>query len=192
MPSNLWSLPQQPQAQQEALRNAEIQKKVDKYLTMRNCTCREYLVQRVKSLADGTYLTGYSWNAGGKWNDKNWSTELPTDAQIVAHIFATYLELKLQFISLPGRNSSSLFVVCPDSPDNVKTQLFIYQSTINPPHFDIYHFPEGSKVAERCPVEKGSENLFTALVLFIYLINKYHMGYLYGVNIVQFITILKS
>ncbi len=59
------------------------------------CLSKEYLIQRIIELSDGPYLQRFIWNGGGKWRGKEWTPELPTDAQILIHLFCTFLDLKL-------------------------------------------------------------------------------------------------
>ena len=33
----------------------------------------------------------YSWNAGGRWNGKAWSSDMPTDSALLLYLFAAYL-----------------------------------------------------------------------------------------------------
>ncbi|KAJ3120362.1 hypothetical protein HK098_004657, partial [Nowakowskiella sp. JEL0407] len=65
------------------VKEVEERLKVENYLNMPEFECREYIIERIHSLSKGGYLTGYNWNAGQKFNQKEWTPELyPTDAQL--------------------------------------------------------------------------------------------------------------
>jgi hypothetical protein len=57
---------------------------MEKYTRVLGSTSREYLVQRIKDLAEGEYMSAFRWNGGGRWKDKDWTPEFPTDSQVSA------------------------------------------------------------------------------------------------------------
>lgn len=43
---------------------------------------QEYLVQRIKELAQGSCIGDYRWNSGNAHNGQEWGDHLPTDAAV--------------------------------------------------------------------------------------------------------------
>ena len=56
---------------------------------------QEYLIQRLNELAINGCISGYHWNNGGLYNNKEWIDYLPTDASLLMHIFCTYMDSRL-------------------------------------------------------------------------------------------------
>ena len=69
--------------------------------------------------------------------------------------------------------SSKHLIVYPDNPDTTKS-VIIYQRHIHPPHFEVV----SSHPSETWPVFQGRNNLFQALVLFVYCVKSKLSGYL--------------
>ncbi|XP_069681862.1 transmembrane protein 209 isoform X2 [Periplaneta americana] len=141
---------------------------------------QEYLVTRIKELAKGGCMSEYRWNGGGSMHNKDWEEHLPTDAAIVMHLFATYLDSQLP--PLPqnpdGRPfTSQHFAKTPDKPPQGKNTLAIYQVQINPPHYVLL---EGEDTLE---VAKGRNNLFHTLLLFLHQVKTKEHGMLGRVNL---------
>lgn len=69
---------------------------------------QDYLVERLKELAEGGALSEYKWNGGGK----KWSDKLPTDAEIVMGCFAAYMDtcLPVNFRNSLGGTSAGQIV----------------------------------------------------------------------------------
>lgn len=36
-------------------------------------------------------MGAFKWNSGGRWNNKPWTPELPTDSALVLYLFAAFL-----------------------------------------------------------------------------------------------------
>ncbi|ALC44961.1 CG6479 [Drosophila busckii] len=73
---------------------------------------QEYLVQRIKELAQGSCIGDYRWNSGKTHNGEKWGEHLPTDTAILFHIFCAYLDSQL--LPLPqggGRPFHSRYVI---------------------------------------------------------------------------------
>ncbi len=124
-------------------------------------------------LSIGTFLPAYKWNGGASWNGKPWSShELPTDAQILIHLFCTFLDQNLPDFQKTGRVFSAKYFLSTMPKDGVPKGLKIFQKRIAPnPHFEIIS-TEGTVYA----VQEGPRNLFTTLALFIYLIKTKYAG----------------
>ena len=53
---------------------------------------REYIINRIKELSKGEYMSCYKWNGGNSYKNKDWSIDFPTDSQVFffAQKFVTY------------------------------------------------------------------------------------------------------
>lgn len=141
-------------------------------------TNQEYVVQRIRELAKGGSMSEYKWNSGGTWNGKEWGDHLPTDAALVMHLVATYLDSQLPPLpSLPdGRPfSSQHFVKLPNEP--TKNVLTIVQVSANPPHYQL------QTKEETFNIPKGRNNLFCTILLFLHIIKTKEHGMLGRMNL---------
>ncbi|XP_052226126.1 transmembrane protein 209-like isoform X2 [Dreissena polymorpha] len=143
---------------------------------------QEYLIKRIKELGGDGCISEYVWNKGGTGGQygKQWSEHLPTDAQLVMHMFCTYMDSRLPpDLKYPDGKTftSQHVVVTPDKPDLGKDNLLLYQSSISPPHFHvvvkdtIYSLP------------KGRNNMFHAILYFLHHIRYKGNGMLGRVNL---------
>ncbi|KAK7101684.1 transmembrane protein 209-like [Littorina saxatilis] len=140
---------------------------------------QEYLVHRIKDLSTGS-MSEFTWNKGGNYG-KPWAEHLITDASLVMQLLCSYLDSRLpaQPRCMDGKVfSSEHFVKTPDKPDlHRKDNLLIYQTSINPPHFQVvigtqtYNLP------------KGRNNMFQAMLLFFYHIRTKEQGMLGRINL---------
>ncbi|KAL8596861.1 hypothetical protein ACOMHN_060669 [Nucella lapillus] len=140
---------------------------------------QEYLVRRIQDLSTGS-MSQFTWNKGGNYG-KPWAEHLITDASLVMQLMCTYLDSRLpaQPHYIDGKVfTAQHFVKTPDKPDlQRKDNLLIYQTGINPPHFQVvigtqtYNLP------------KGRNNLFQAILLFFYHIRTKEQGMLGRVNL---------
>lgn len=140
---------------------------------------QEYLVRRILDLGKDGCMSEFSWQSGAHYG-KPWGEHLPTDAGIVVHLVCTYLDSRLppQPKYPDGRTfTMQYFVKTPDKPNVEKDDtLCIYQSSINPPHFQVVV----GKTIYNLP--KGRNNLFHALLLFFHHVKTKEHGMLGRVN----------
>ncbi|BFZ10378.1 hypothetical protein BsWGS_13417 [Bradybaena similaris] len=140
---------------------------------------QEYLRNRIKDLNTGS-MSAFTWDKGGNYG-KPWSEHLPTDAALVMHLFCCYLDSRLPaHPKYPDGKSftSQHFVKTPDKPNTErKDNLQIYNSSINPPHYQVVI---GSQVYH---LSKGRNNMFQAILLFLYHIKVKECGMLGRVNL---------
>ncbi|PVD24484.1 hypothetical protein C0Q70_14967 [Pomacea canaliculata] len=143
------------------------------------CPNQEYLVHRILDLSTGS-MSEYTWNKGGNYG-KPWGEHLITDAALVMHLLCTYLDSRLpaQPRYMDGRVfTAQHFVKTPEKPDmQRKENLLIYQTSINPPHFQVVIGTETFNLP------KGRNNLFQAILLFFYHIKTREGGMLGRVNL---------
>jgi hypothetical protein len=91
-------------------------------------------------LAAGNFISAFKWDAGEAENNTKWTQELPTDTQILIHLFCT----RMDDILLPAdpqhaRNSFTTrhYVIWPQNPAKVNSNMIIYQPHLHPPHFNL-------------------------------------------------------
>lgn len=135
---------------------------------------REYVVERIRALAQGAVLQSYNWSAGGKWKDKEWSTDLPTDAHLLCHLFCTHLDELVVPTDAAHLHDAfrSRYFFSKDETARKPPTFGIVQKSVNPPHYNV--------VVNQVEwnVLKGRNNLFDALCLFIYVVRRDYKGVL--------------
>jgi hypothetical protein len=134
---------------------------------------REYVVERIRALANGAVLQAYNWCGGGKWKDKDWTTDLPTDAQIICHLFCTHLDELVVPTDAAHLHDAfrSRYLVGKDETAK-KPGFAIVQKSVNPPHYNIV------VGGTEWNVLKGRNNLFDALCLFLFVVRRDYKGVL--------------
>ncbi|CAL1535157.1 unnamed protein product [Lymnaea stagnalis] len=141
---------------------------------------QDYLRSRIRGKVLTGSMSAYTWNKGGNYG-KQWSEHLPTDAALVMHLYCCYLDSRLpvQPRYPDGKSfTSQHFVKTPDKPGlDHKDNLQIYQSCVNPPHFQVVI---GSQIYN---LSKGRNNMFQAILLFMYHIKVKEGGMLGRVNL---------
>jgi len=199
---------------------------LDMFLDVAGCTSPDYVEERIRELARGGCLSAYSWDASNRrsrgldipadgsnshldgWRSNYRRGQMPSDSQIIMHIFCTYMDLSL----LPDYNSPSqrsfprpfttrYFVRIPDHPFQHKDlDMCIHQQSIAPPHFEVVHSTgQASRSVEEAydvwPIIHGARNIFHALSLFIFCSKKRHNGFLgpiyIGSRSIDLLSILK-
>lgn len=141
---------------------------------------QEYLVKRLRELARGGCMGDFKWNSGGSYADKPWCDDLPTDCAIIIYFFCCYLDAHLP----PDPHfpegkpfSSKYFKKSPEKVVLSKDLTYIYQSSLSPPHFKVVI---GEDLFN---LQKGRNNLFCALVIFLHYMKTKECGMLGRVNL---------
>ncbi|KAI1318931.1 hypothetical protein EDD11_005365 [Mortierella claussenii] len=154
---------------------------LESYLAVPGCANRKYVVERLQAM--GPLLTHFIWDSYGvSWDNgkKSWSPDLPSDAQIIMHLFLTYLDT-----NMPSQPSEVFdrfpftyrhYVPMENKPDPT-TALQIKQISKSPPDYSLVK--EGS-LWEVVPKRL---NVWYTMVLFIYMVMKENGGYIGQVNI---------
>ncbi|KAI8503504.1 hypothetical protein Bbelb_184750 [Branchiostoma belcheri] len=137
---------------------------------------QEYLVSRVKELAQGGSMSEFRWNSGGTFKNRKWDQDLPTDSAIIMHMFCTYLDSRLPpHPKFPdGRTfTGQHFIKTPEEPDlKKKDNLLLHQAHINPPHFTVVVGDQAYQL------HRGRCNLFHAILLLLHRIKTKEYGML--------------
>lgn len=107
---------------------------VERFLSI-DFNCREYIVDRIRQLAQGSCMSSFKWNAGGpKWNNQS----CPSDSYLVMHLFCRFMDEHV-----PGSNYGSDFRYPFSSKYFVSTSsgkfpgVRIRQASKFPAHFQI-------------------------------------------------------
>lgn len=135
--------------------------------------CREYTMQRVKELANS--LSHYG-NKGTKWEEREWSSELPSDNQIVLHILGTWLSFFMCGKKI-GKRPKLVFQQKffsyhrePSSDDGKPVVIF----TNDWSDFSVITSFKSSPII-KYQAFSGLDSLYSALTIFFWIINeKYH------------------
>lgn len=183
-PTSMWySFQSAPQPTTTSFsQNPVVQKRqmLEKYMDVHGSPSREYIVQRVKELAEGGCMAAFRWNGGGSWQGKPWTTELPTDSQILIHLFCAHMDGLLPADPRADKNkpfSSLYYVLAPKSPDAVPTAAKIYQSHVHPPHFKVLEHQEVWDTFQ------GRNNLFHAIFLWVFAVQTRLDGFIGQVHL---------
>ncbi|KAH0793241.1 hypothetical protein GPJ56_002799 [Histomonas meleagridis] len=135
--------------------------------------CREYVKQRVKEL--GTSLTHYG-DKGTKWEEREWTRDLPSDNQIVLHILSTWLSFFMCGKKVGKRAKlvfQQKFVVIGKEPtaDDEKPVVLYSEDWSN---FSVITAFKSSPVI-KYQAFSGLDSLYSALTIFFWIINeRYH------------------
>ncbi|CAK9817499.1 Transmembrane protein 209 [Anthophora plagiata] len=145
---------------------------------------QEYLIKRIKILANGGSMSEFKWNSGGPHNGKEWDSSLPTDSAIIMHLVSTYMDTQLEApLDQPdarpftSRYMARSGMTLPRS----KGPVIVCQS-INPPHYSLAHSGDSSP-SDYEEIQRGRNNLFHTLLLFLYIVKTRDHGMLGRVNL---------
>ncbi|KAI4488760.1 hypothetical protein M0802_011270 [Mischocyttarus mexicanus] len=145
---------------------------------------QEYLVKRIKTLAKGGSMSEFKWNSGGSHNGKEWDSSLPTDSAVIMHLIATYMDTQLEApLDQPdARPFSSRYMARSgmELPRN-KGPIIMCQS-VNPPHYCLA-LSGDSLPTDYEEIQRGRNNLFYTLLLFLYIVKTRDHGMLGRVNL---------
>ncbi|KAF9940932.1 hypothetical protein BGZ67_006354 [Mortierella alpina] len=154
---------------------------LEQYLAIPGFANRKYVVERLRAM--GPLLTHFIWDSHGiSWDGskKSWTPDLPTDAQIIMHLFTVYMDL-----AMPSHPSMTLdrfpfsykYYVPMEAKPDPSTALQIKQTLKNPPNYNLV--VDGSM----WEVVPKRLNVWYTLVLFIYMVMKESGGYIGQLNI---------
>ncbi|EDV39734.1 uncharacterized protein Dana_GF24321 [Drosophila ananassae] len=149
---------------------------------------QEYLVQRIRELAQGSCIADYRWNSGNTHKGQEWGEHLPTDAAILFHVFCVYLDSQL--MPLPqggGRPFHSRYVLTRDEKRSTKDIVnavhnkahcaILVTSNQNNPKFNFISDKElHNSVYDR-------NNLFYVIIQFLIYMRQQQESALEGVNL---------
>ncbi|CAH0519056.1 unnamed protein product [Peronospora belbahrii] len=142
---------------------------------------QQYVLERLVMLSKDRSLDRFRWNKGAAWKGKEWTENLPTDAEILMNTFCCMMDNMLPADNERDRPfwKSYYFSKGPHRPftPRVRSRLFLVQTVKRQPHFKV--LVKGA-VREIVP---GEENCFHAIVVYLYAIKKMKAGYLESINL---------
>lgn len=157
------------------------------------CHNQEYLVQRIRDLAETGALSRYKWNAGGDYRDSNgkvvdWTDKMPTDSEVIVHCLASYMDSRLPPSSHTLLHhsqqetkafSGTHFYKHGEKPDvSVDHDVFaLVQTGVKPTHYVIQ---VGSKQLD---VGQGRNNMIHTILLLLHHVKTARAGMLGRVNL---------
>lgn len=134
-------------------------------------THQQYVVARIKKLSKGGCLNDFRWNGGGSFDGKPWQEHLPSDAAITMHLFCSYLNARLPARpSHPdGRTFTEEHTCVSANSTGVKslTDPLLRCEQVYPPQYSVSHAGRVYRLTQ------GRNNLFHALLLFIYILHRH-------------------
>lgn len=145
---------------------------------------QEYLAKRIKILAKGGSMSEFKWNAGGSHNGKEWDTSLPTDSAIIMHLFSTYMDTQLEApLDQPdARPFTSRYMARSGMALPRSKGPIIVSQSINPPHYSLA-LSGDSLAGDYEEIQRGRNNMFHTLLLFLYIVKTRDHGMLGRVNL---------
>ncbi|TPX36905.1 hypothetical protein SmJEL517_g00871 [Synchytrium microbalum] len=169
-------------------RDATVQErmKLEKYLTVPGQpTNRLYILDRIRALARGGVLGAYQWTGGAEWEGKPWDKhkDLPSDLLLLMHLFATFMDETITPWDEYGRGEAfsrrHVTLFDPLSSDTVSS-IQIRLADPNPPTLQLivnYDTPQGAE-KRGWQIFPKRNNLFHALVIFVYYIKATAGGFM--------------
>ncbi|CAD5220867.1 unnamed protein product [Bursaphelenchus xylophilus] len=150
---------------------------------------QHYLVKRLRDLNKSSILHGYQYDKVGEQNtddsssvDDKWSTEFPTDAEILFGIFCLYMDhciVPESLARIPTRPFSSLYVYKEPSQlaftQKLPTAFYIRQKHQQPAFLFEFVCNGGADIYSP---PAGPHNMFAAIYLFLNHCAKNNGGYL--------------
>ncbi|CAM9359260.1 unnamed protein product [Discosporangium mesarthrocarpum] len=134
-----------------------------------------YVLQRLRTLAEDDFLSAYTWDKGGRYEGRDWTPSLATDAVVVMKMYvcrSDELLPKEYFEDRPFARAHFIESVPPEGRDAVRGRFLIVRMDDDPPHFCVV---ANGEWWETLP---GPANAFQAVALFLYAIKTKKSGYL--------------
>ena len=102
---------------------------------------QQYVLERLIMLSKDRSLDRFRWNKGAAWKGKEWTENLPTDAEILMNTFCCMLDNMLPADNERDRPfwKSYYFSKGPNRPftPRARSRLFLVQTVRRPPHFKV-------------------------------------------------------
>ena len=145
-------------------------------------THQEYLVERLRCLASGGYMSDFVWNKGGSFKGRQWDDDLITDSELIMHLFCVFFDLHLpNDPRYPDGKyfTKEFFVKTPDKPrmSKIDDQMIIHQHQLHPPHYRLVT----KDVTYDVP--SGQHNMLCSILLFLHHVKTKKAAMLGQVNL---------
>ncbi|KAJ2741162.1 hypothetical protein GGI20_005375 [Coemansia sp. BCRC 34301] len=163
---------------------------LEKYLRIPGYICRDYIVQRVHTLAQSSALPAYTFDGGGSYipndgsassansavdsaHEQPWNPVThPTDGQLLFHLFCTFMDQTMPPVQNSRHPFTDRYVLQPERKPDHNLPAQIIQVVRKRPHFCL--MVKGSFY----DVTANRNNLFITLILFVLEIQRECAGYL--------------
>jgi len=150
---------------------------------------RAYIVHRIRELAKGGALADFLWDSGSTnpETEERWSPALPTDTDIIIHVFSIHMNHLLPPAAY-GKPFVGRYFKRENEIDAIKKShvpITLAYAETKSPHFKL--FLKGGTIWE--PL-KGRNNMFHAIVLFIYYFKTREDNIVDGIQITEFTKML--
>ncbi|KAJ2025537.1 hypothetical protein GGI10_002457 [Coemansia sp. RSA 2530] len=155
---------------------------LEKYLSIPGYLCRDYVIQRLHTLAQNDTLPDYifdgSSNTSASAQEQPWNPAIhPTDGQLMFHLFCTFMDHTMPATQGPSLPFTDRYVLQLGHKPNPLLLVQIVQVTRKCPHLglvvkDSYY-----------DVSAGQTNLFIMLTIFVLEVRRECAGYLSLTNL---------
>lgn len=142
-----------------------------------------HIYRRLGAMVQDSYLSSYEWSRGGVLRHRNVTVELPTDADLIMHVFLWRCDamaehrlhggdrpfVKQHFLEVPPGTE--------ESSRSLRGRNLIMRHGTSPPYFSVVE----NGLVHRIPT--GKDNALVAIVVFLFLarrdrwLPKYNQGY---------------
>ncbi|CAG9322333.1 unnamed protein product [Blepharisma stoltei] len=154
---------------------------LDNFFEIPTFNCRNFVISRLYTLSSTLSLKDYQ--ASPAVSDNSWTSRKPSDPQILSHLFFRLLNNLNNPTVDPNFNMFSEIVTeAPPSSMHISKVLFYQTSRI--PTFEIL---SGSEI---WTPHKDSDNLFSAIALFLYHVQQKNNGYFYSMDCRDFFKLI--
>jgi succinate dehydrogenase/fumarate reductase cytochrome b subunit len=150
--------------------------------------CRSYILQRISGLAVSQFLAGHYGDRGARWYDREWTTDLPSDNQIVLHILSVWLSY-----FMCGRRSGAIQMrfsqkyLCINRDPQIENEDDILLCSDN--GSDFYVFTRQSQFDSVFPdkfyVFPGRDAMYAGLTLLFWFVKKKQRFLLEGADLTE-------
>lgn len=140
---------------------------------------QSYVVGRLSELSK-LCMSDYKWSSGGNYQSKSWNELLPTDCDIIFHLFCAYMNtlFPCNALNLDNLYFTKTFTegIVTSSRSTERNDLRIHKYSSSPSSFRIIF------KGEEVEIEKGQYNLLDTIAAFLYIIKVKLDGRLSMVN----------
>ena len=171
-----------PVSNRQLVNIIEERERLEKYLLVPRAPndSRGYVLKRIRELTRDRRFGEYNWEGGGFYKKAMWTpvSKLPSDVEIVLHLFFTHVESYLRVkgfaakYKLSGDDLEQRHSVGPDL-----CIIEIRRTKAQPSHVQVFH------KKRLLPVRSGRDNVFEAMALFLYFVHDMYQGILEGVDV---------
>ena len=149
---------------------------------------KKYVIQRIRVLANSEYLAGQYGDKGVAWDGKEWTTELPSDNQIVLHVLSVWISVQMDTMrdKVHFRNHfTERYMYIGSNPYKDEESPYpVMLCSENWSNFYVFaKFNSDSQEKFYAPI--GRDSLYSALTIFFYIIKEKRKFILEGCNLVD-------